>query len=311
MRALITGVTGQDGWYLSEILTSRGYDVFGLVSPDDREHVPFSVRPLTGDMRDAASLGAALDASEPDEVYNLASISSVGRSWRDPELVADVNGVGVVRLLAAIRERGNRVRVVQASSAEIFGNAAPPQNERTPIAPVSPYGAAKAFAHHSVAVYRSAGIWASSAILYNHESPRRPASFVTRKITKMVASIAAGGTEHLVLGNLDARRDWGFARDYAEALTLMAQHEQPEDFVVATGVSHTIAEFVAAAFARVGITDWSSWVDIDPALQRDGDATEQRGDATRIRDVLGWRPTVDFGELVGLMVDGDLAEMHD
>lgn len=314
MRALITGVTGQDGWYLSEALLAEGVTVFGLVAPGDASGRPPGVVPLPGDMRDAASLRSAVDAAEPDEVYNLAAISSVAQSWHEPEAVADVNGVGVVRLLEAVRafedERpGARVRVVQAGSAEIFGDAPAPQDESTPLAPGTPYGAAKAYAHHVVRAYRGAGAWAANAILYNHESPRRPEAFVTRKITAAAAAIAAGREERLVLGNLDVRRDWGFAGDYADALRRIARHPVPADFVVATGVSHSIADFVRTAFAEVGIHDWERYVVLDPALQRAGDADEQRGDATLARTVLGWAPTVDFAGLVRMMVDADRAAL--
>ena len=306
MRALITGVTGQDGWYLSEILAEQGYDVFGLVTSDDSATVPPYVTAFSGDMRDRGSLDEALDETEPDEVYNLASISSVAQSWREPELVAEVNGLGTMRLLAALR--GRDVRFVQASSAEIFGTAAPPQDETTPIAPTTPYGVSKAFAHHAVAAYREAGLHASSVILFNHESPRRPDTFVTRKITKAVAAIAAGSTERLRLGNLEVRRDWGYARDYAEAMTLVARHDEPTDFVIATGISRTIADFVAAAFACVGIDDWPAHVELDPELARQGDSREQRGDPSKARKLLGWAPTLTFEEIVRLMVDNDIRE---
>ena len=313
MRVLVTGVTGQDGWYLSEALHAEGTTVFGLVAPGDPAALPPGVVPVTGHMRDAASLRSAVAAAEPDEVYNLASISSVARSWEDPETVADVNGLGVVRLLVAVREFSERadraVRFVQASSAEIFGDAPPPQDEWTPIAPRTPYGAAKAYAQHVVHAYRAAGAWAASAILFNHESPRRLETFVTRKITSTVAAIAAGRADRLVLGNLEVRRDWGYAADYADALRRIARYPEPRDFVVATGVSHSIADFVRVAFAHVGIDDWRRYVSCDPALQRAGDAGEQRGDATPARTLLGWAPTVDFAGLVALMVDADRAAL--
>ena len=312
MRALVTGVAGQDGWYLSAALQQRGATVFGLVTTA-AEPCPPGVQPLVGDMRDGASLHAALAAAEPDQVYNLASLSSVAQSWREPELVADVNGVGVLRLLVAIaafRERSGRdVRFVQAGSAEIFGDAPAPQDERTPIAPTTPYGAAKAFGQHVVAAYRAAGQWAASAILYNHESPRRPDTFVTRKITRTVAAIAAGRPERLALGNVEVRRDWGFAGDYADALVRIAAHPEPRDFVIATGVSSSIADFTRLAFEHVGIADWQQHVDLDPALQRAGDAGEQRGDASLARSLLGWAPTVDLAGLVRLMVDADRAAL--
>jgi GDPmannose 4,6-dehydratase len=306
-------VTGQDGWYLSELLAADGCEVFGLVAEADAAPVPPQVQPLTGDLRFGATLEAALDASRPDEVYNLAALSSVGQSWHDPELVSDVNGMGVVRLLAAVRAfsdaTGRPVRFVQASSAEIFGDAPAPQTEDTPIAPTSPYGAAKAFAHHAVVVYRRAGLPASNAILYNHESPRRPVQFVTRKITSTVARIAHGSDELLALGDLEARRDWGFAGDYMRALTLIAAHPEPGDFVVASGMSHRVRDFVAAAFAHVGIEDWAAHVRVDPAFLRPAEVREQRGDASRARTALGWQPMLSFGELVAAMVDDDVRSL--
>jgi len=306
-RALITGVTGQDGWYLSELLHAADFELFGLVLPGDANPLPPDVAGIEGDARDAASLEAALTGCRPDIAYNLASISSVAESWRHPELAADINGLGTLRLLAAIQSSGRPVRLVQAGSAEIFGEAPPPQDEQTPIHPVTPYGAAKAFAHHCVSAYRAAGVWAASAILYNHESPRRPEQFVTRKITKAVAAIATGGDEPLVLGNVSARRDWGYARDYMQALCLIGSASEPADFVIATGVSHSVEDFVATAFAHVGITDWRPYVRTDTALERATDASEQRGNAAKARAELGWAPTVDFAGLVGLMVDADLA----
>ncbi|MCW2497860.1 GDP-mannose 4,6-dehydratase [Jatrophihabitans sp.] len=312
-RALITGITGQDGWYLSELLQADGYDVFGLALADDVNPVPPGSSRIVGDVRDSGSLRTALDECEPDEVFNLASISSVGESWSRPELAADINGLGAIRLLAAIRDigasSGREIRFVQASSAEIFGNAAAPQTEQTPIHAVSPYGAAKAFAHHAVSAYRAAGVWAGAAILFNHESPRRPEQFVTRKITRTVARIAEGSGETLTLGNLAARRDWGYARDYMRAMSLIPRQEQPDDFVIATGIAHSVGDFVAAAFAHVGISDWQPHVATDPAFERAADAAEQRGDATKARSVLGWAPSIDFAELVGLMVDADRAEI--
>jgi GDPmannose 4,6-dehydratase len=264
------------------------------------------VTALPGDLRDRASLDRALEQADPDEVYNLASVSSVALSWREPELVADVNGMGAVRLLAALH--GSAVRFVQASSAEIFGTAPPPQDENTPVAPTTPYGAAKAFAHHAVAAYRAAGLHASSVILFNHESPRRPPTFVTRKITQAVAAIADGDPEPLRLGSLDVRRDWGYAGDYAEAMRLVARYDEATDFVIASGVSHTVADFVAAAFRCVGIDDWRAHVVLDDAFARQGDSREQRGDAAKARKLLGWAPTVDFEQIVGLMVEHDVRE---
>jgi GDPmannose 4,6-dehydratase len=314
LRSLITGVTGQDGWYLSELLREQGHEVFGLVTNDDLAPVPPEVKALRGNLAHAASLAAALDAARPDEVFNLAAISSVAESWQHPERVADINGVGVVRLLHAAREMAERtgqsVRIVQAGSAEIFGDSRPPQDEQTPIRPTTPYGAAKALAHHAVGVYRSAGLAASSAILYNHESPRRPEHFVTRKITSAVARIARGADEQLVLGNLDIRRDWGHAGDYMRAMAMIAAHDEPADFVIASGTSRSVRDFVVAAFGYVGIEDWSRHVRIDPALVRPAEPLEQRGDSRRAHDVLGWQPEITFEALVAAMVDADLAALR-
>jgi GDPmannose 4,6-dehydratase len=314
LRSLITGVTGQDGWYLSELLREQGHEVFGLVTDGDLAPVPPEVKALHGNLGDGASLAAALDAARPHEVYNLAAISSVAESWQHPERVADINGVGVVRLLHAARalaERtGQSVRIVQAGSAEIFGDSPPPQDEQTPIRPTTPYGAAKAFAHHAVGVYRSAGLAASSAILYNHESPRRPEHFVTRKITSAVARISSGSDEQLVLGNLDIRRDWGHASDYMRAMTMIAAHDEPADFVIASGTSRSVKDFVAAAFGYVGIEDWPRHVRIDPALVRPAEPFEQRGDPRRAHGVLGWQPKITFEALVAAMVDADVAAVR-
>ncbi|MCW2539771.1 MAG: GDP-mannose 4,6 dehydratase [Frankiales bacterium] len=307
---MVTGVTGQDGWYLCQLLREHGFEVFGLVRPGDSAAVPPEVSELAGDLRDEKSLAAALELVRPDHVYNLAGLSSVAASWHDPATTSEVNGTGVLRLLHAVREFADRTgvspRVVQASSAEIFGRAPAPQNEQTPIAPISPYGVAKAAAHHAVRVYRQAGVDVRSAILYNHESPRRPPTFVTRRITQSAAHIKLGLIDSIALGNLDARRDWGFAGDYMAAMYLIAEHDVPDDFVVATGVSHTVAEFVAAAFAQVGIEDWQSRVTVDPALTRPADVSEQRGDAGKAHRELGWQPLVSFDELVGQMVEADL-----
>lgn len=317
--ALITGVTGQDGWYLSELLIAKGQRVYGLVTIDDANPVPDGVTPIEGDMRSTESLARALEISDADVVYNLAAVSSVAKSWADPVPVADIGGLGVARLLAAARDRDarnadgsaqariTRTKIVHASSAEIFGDASAPQSESTPVAPTNPYGAAKAFAQHLIQAFRAEGMWAATAILFPHESPRRPDAFVSRKITRAVAAIAKGSDEPLVLGNLDVRRDWGFAGDYAQAMTLIAQHGEPADFVIATGSSHTIREFVAAAFAHVGIEDWQSHVTQSEQLMRPTDAAELRGDAARARHNLGWAPTVSFDDLVAMMVDADLA----
>lgn len=314
--ALISGVSGQDGSYLVDDLVSAGYEVHGLTRSRD----PRDTGDLAADSRvtlhecDVArpeGIAHIVHSVQPDEVYSLAAISSVHESWQNPVLTGAVNGQGVVALLEALheheRESGKSVRFVHASSAEIFGQAAhAPQNEQTPIAPTSPYGASKAYAHFSVGVFRARGMHASNCILYNHESPRRPAHFVTRKITMAVARIGRGLQDRLELGNLDARRDWGWAPDYVRAMRLAAQADAPNDYVIATGVSHSVSEFLDAAFARVGIADWSELVTQNPDFVRPVDPTEQRGDASRAREELGWQTTVDFETIVQRMVDHDL-----
>jgi GDPmannose 4,6-dehydratase len=309
-RALITGVTGQDAWYLTQLLLADGYQVFGLVHQGDAAPVPDGVTAISGDLADAADVRLAVEHSLPDEVYNLGGVSSVALSWEEPLLTAEVTGLGFLRVIDAVRalpaNRASEVRIVQASSAEIFGDAAGPQAERAPISPVTPYGAAKAFAHQLARVYRGAGLSISTAIMYNHESPRRPDTFVTRKITSTVARIARGEADRLYVGNLGARRDWGFAGDYARALQLIGRHPVADDFVVASGESHSVADFVATAFRHIGVIDWRALVEVDPRLQRPVDPPEQRGDSSKIRRELGWTPSKSFEEMVGEMVDADL-----
>jgi GDPmannose 4,6-dehydratase len=309
-RALITGVTGQDGWYLSRLLLAEGYHVFGLVHRDDGGSAPDGVMVVGGDLTDSAQVQAAVDYAQPDEVYNLAGVSSVALSWQDPVLTAEVTGLGLLRVISAVsalcESHGRQSRIVQASSAEIFGDAAGPQTELTPIAPVTPYGAAKAFAHQLASVYRGVGASISTAILYNHESPRRPETFVTRKITRTVAKIARGEADRLRIGNLEARRDWGFAGDYAHALQLIGRHPAADDFIVASGESHSVADFVATAFRRIGVTNWHALVDVDPRFQRPVDPREQRGDPGKVRRELGWYPSKSFEDMVNEMVDADL-----
>lgn len=312
--ALITGITGQTGSYLAEQLLADGWDVHGVYREDDAETAAF--RELVpgallrrGDLADGDSLARLVDESSPDAIFNLGGVSSVAASWENPGLVARVNGAAVADLLAAalrLRERvGRSVAFVQATSGEIFGHPTErPQTESTPIRPANPYGASKAFGHHLVGVYRTLGLEASSCILFNHESPRRPESFVTRKITKTVAAISRGMADSLLLGNLDARRDWGWAPDYARAIALAAS--VPGDYVVATGVTHSVREFAAAAFAAVGIDDWERYVGRDERFMRPSDAPELVGDASRLRRATGWEPSVSFTEIVSRMVAHDL-----
>ena len=313
--AFITGITGQDGGYLAEQLLAQGSSVHGLVraaaevAPTVAAYPGVSLH--VADLIDTAAVAGLLAEIAPDEIYNLAGISSVARSWQEPVATGLVSGLaaaGVLQSAFELSERtGRRVAVVQASSAEIFGNPGVwPQDESTPIAPVTPYGAAKAYAHHMARVYRARGLHAANVILYNHESPRRPPAFVTRKITQGAAMIARGEQDELALGNLDARRDWGWAPDYVDAMVRAARHDVADDYVIATGRSHSVAEFVAAAFRAAGIDDWERHVRVDPAFVRPVDAVELTGDASRARVRLGWAPTVGFDEVVARMVRADL-----
>lgn len=315
--ALVTGITGQDGGYLAERLLADGVEVHGVVhdaDPGTNELLQRSPDVVLhrADLRDEDGLAVVVDRVEPDAVVNLAGISSVAFSWEHPVLTADVTALGAARLLDAawrLQERSGRpVAFVQASSAEIFGDAErSPQDETTPVRPVSPYGAAKAYAHGLVGVYRSRGLAASSLVLYNHESPRRPPSFVTRKITQAAARIAAGLQDDVALGNLDVRRDWGWAPDYVDAMVRALHAEHADDYVVATGEAHSVREFVEAAFTHAGVADWESRVRVDPRFVRPADAALLVGDASRARQRLGWQPTVGFRDLVGRMVDHDVA----
>ena len=313
-RAFLTGISGQDGSYLAERLLADGVEVHGLVFSADGSspYVPDDAVLHHGDLTDVAATAALLRDLRPDLVFNLAAVSSVARSWEDPETTGRVNRSAALGLLDAAAElaaAGHDVRFVQASSAEIFGEpASSPQDESTPLAPVNPYGVAKAEVHTAVGVRRRAGLHATSLILYNHESPRRPTGFVTRKITSTAAAIARGEASELVLGNLDARRDWGWAPDYVDAMVRAARADTADDYVVATGESHAVRDFVAAAFARAGIDDWVPLVRSDPRFFRPADATELVGDPSRARRALGWTPTVAFEELVGRMVEADLGQ---
>jgi GDPmannose 4,6-dehydratase len=300
-RALITGITGQDGSYLAELLLDKGYEVHGLVRGDVE---PEAVQLHRGDLRDPESLRAAIAAARPDEVYNLGGLTSVAASWEQPALTAEISGVAVAHLLDALR--GSDARLVQASSSEIFAPAAGPQDEDAPRRPGSPYGAAKLYGHALVAAYRDAhGLHASNAILFNHESPRRAQRFVTRKITWHAAAIKLGRERELRLGDLTPVRDWGFAGDYVEAMWRMARHDEPGDFVVATGAGHSIEDFARKAFAHVGL-DWREHVVSDDAFRRPADSARQVGDASKAARELGWTPRVGFAELVAMMVDADL-----
>ncbi|MCW2756481.1 MAG: NAD-dependent epimerase/dehydratase [Nocardioidaceae bacterium] len=313
-RALVTGVTGQDGSYLAEQLLAEGVEVHGLVHPASAERAATTgVVAHEGDLEDGEGIRRLILELAPDTIYNLAGISSVALSWELPGQTARLTGVAPLELmdaaLAAQEASGHEVRFVQAASAEIFGEAAvSPQDEDTPVRPVTPYGVAKAMAHQGAQVYRGRGLHAVSCILYNHESPRRPPHFVTRKITQGVARISQGRLDRISLGNLDAERDWGWAPDYVDAMVRAGRYETATDFVVATGRAHSVRDFVRAAFARVEIADWRDLVVVDPAFVRPTDPTVQCGDATRARELLDWEPTVTFEELVGRMVDVDLAE---
>lgn len=308
-RAFVTGIGGQDGTYLAERLLADGVEVHGLTRSAQRPaHCPADVVLHHGDVRDTRSIERLLRDLRPTEAYNLAALSSVARSWAEPELTHAVNGAAAVAFMDSALAAVPDVRVVQASSAEIFGNPTrSPQDESTPIAPTNPYGEAKATAHRHAAARRDEGAFVSAAVLYNHESPRRPAQFVTRRITSGVAAIARGEAERLVLGNLAARRDWGWAPDHVDALVRAARAEAPAEFVVATGVAHSVRDFAAAAFAAAGVSDFADLLVEDPEFARPVDAVELVGDPTRAREVLGWSPTVQFAEVVARMVDADLS----
>ena len=324
-RALITGITGQDGMYLGELLLSKGYEVYGLVRGQNNPKLDMvrailpGVKLLFGDLTDLSSLLRALDVARPDEIYNLGAISFVAYSWENAALTTDVTGKGALNILEATRlHSGNdlaRIRFYQASSSEMFGKVqAVPQREDTLLWPRSPYGVAKVFAHYMTINYReSYGMHASSGLLFNHESPRRGPEFVTRKVSQAVARIASGTQDKIVMGNLDASRDWGFAGDYVEAMWLMLQQETADDYVISTGETHTIRELLTVAFQHVGIDDWESYVEQDPQFMRPAEVDLLVGDPTKAREVLGWKPTVGFEELVTMMVDSDLADQkkHD
>jgi len=312
-RALITGVTGQDGSYLAELLLEKGYQVYGMTRRASTEnleriaHLVDRIALIQGDLLDPPSLDAALRQSEPHEVYNLAAQSFVPTSWNQPVLTAEFTAVGVTRVLEAIRAVDPEIRFYQASSSEMFGKVREvPQNELTPFHPRSPYGAAKVYGHHITVNYReSYGLFAVSGILFNHESSRRGLEFVTRKISDGVARIKHGLTEELRLGNLEAKRDWGFAGDYVEAMWLMLQQDEPSDYVIATGEEHSVREFAELAFERAGL-DPEKHIVLDPKFLRPAEVDQLVGDASNARRELGWEPRTSFRELAELMVDADL-----
>jgi GDPmannose 4,6-dehydratase len=316
-RALITGITGQDGSYLAELLLEKGYDVFGIVrrlsAPNEWriEHLRDKVTMIQADLLDQLSLIKAVEQSDPHEFYNLAAMSFVPSSWDQPMLTGEYNSQGVTRALEAVRRVNPKIRFYQASSSEMYGRVREvPQTELTPFYPRSPYGVSKVFGHYITVNYReSYDLFACSGILFNHESPRRGLEFVTRKVTDGVARIKLGLTDHLGLGNLDAHRDWGFAGDYVRAMWLMLQQDQPDDYVVAMGVAHSVKDLVVEAFSHAGL-DWEQCVRTDPRFLRPAEVDHLIGDPSKAKRVLGWEPSVDFKRLVHMMVDADIERLR-
>jgi GDPmannose 4,6-dehydratase len=315
-RALITGITGQDGSYLTELLLEKGYQVVGIVRRSSApnlwriEHLLDRITLRPADLLDQLSLIRALNDAEPDEVYNLAAMSFVPASWDQPMLTGEFNAQGVTRMLEAVRQVNPRIRLYQASSSEMFGKVREvPQTELTPFYPRTPYVVSKVFGHYITVNYREGyGLFACSGILFNHESPRRGLEFVTRKVTDGVARIKLGLSNSLSLGPLDAQRDWRFAGDYVRAMWLMVQQPEADDFVVATGISHSVRELVEVAFGCAGL-EWQRYVKLDPSLVRPAEVDHLIGDAGKARRVLGWSPNVDFGALIRMMVDADVARL--
>jgi GDPmannose 4,6-dehydratase len=315
-RVIITGITGQDGSYLAELLLEKGYEVFGLVRRSSApnlwriEHLLDRVTLKPADLLDQLSLIRAIDEIRPQEMYNLAAMSFVPASWDQPLLTGEFNSQGVTRLLDAIRQVDPKIRFYQASSSEMFGKVREvPQRETTPFYPRSPYGVSKVFAHYITVNYReSYNLFAVSGMLFNHESPRRGLEFVTRKVTDGVARIKLGMASKLAMGNLDAQRDWGFAGDYVRAMWLMLQQDKADDYVIATGVSHSVRQLIEIAFAHAGL-DWQKYVHVDPSLLRPAEVEHLLGDSTRARSELGWKPDVSFQQLIEMMVDADLKRL--
>jgi GDPmannose 4,6-dehydratase len=319
-KALITGITGQDGSYLTELLLSKSYRVYGVIRRSSSfntgriDHIyqdPHDPDPklklIYGDLNDASSLNKIIRTVQPDEIYHLGAQSHVRVSFDVPEYTAEITGLGTVRLLEAIREAGVVTKFYNASSSEMFGSAPPPQSERTPFQPRSPYAAAKVYAHWMTVNYREGyGLFACNGILFNHESPRRGETFVTRKITKAAARIKLGLQKKLYLGNLDAQRDWGFAGDYVEAMWMILQQDRPDDYVIATGETHSVREFLDEAFGYLGM-DWTKYVEIDPRYYRPTEVDALCGDASKARQQLRWQPKVGFSQIVRMMVDTDVA----
>ncbi len=317
--ALITGITGQDGSYLTELLLKKGYAVYGIIrrsssfNTERIDHIyqdPHDPNPklrlVYGDLNDASSLNRIIRTIQPQEIYHLGAQSHVRVSFDIPEYTGEITALGTVRLLEAIRETGVKTKFYNASSSEMFGSAPPPQNETTPFHPRSPYAAAKVYAHWMTVNYREGyGLFACNGILFNHESPRRGETFVTRKITKALARIKTGSQDKLFLGNLDAQRDWGYAGDYVEAIWRMLQQPKPDDFVIATGETHSVREFLDEAFGYVGM-DWKKYVEIDPRYYRPTEVDVLQGDSSKAKREMGWEPKVRFSELVRMMVDHDL-----
>ena len=313
-RALITGVNGMDGSHLADLLLEKGYELYGMErrtsSPNrtNTSHLEGKITFVNGDLTDQNSLVRCLKESNPDEVYNLGAMSFVGESWNTPEQTGDVNGLGVLRMLEAIREYGKEVRFYQASTSEMFGRMVEnPAKESTPFYPRSPYGVAKLYGHWITKNYReSYDMFACSGILFNHESERRGIEFVTRKITDGIARIHLGLQDKIMLGNLEAKRDWGYAPDYCEAMWLMLQQDTPDDYVISTGETHSIREFLDAAFKHIGIDDWSNYVGQDPRFMRPAEVDVLRGDSTKAQTNLNWTPKTSFEDLVGKMVSNDI-----